>query len=299
MKTEDILNKRTGIGATIGGLIGFFLGGGPLTGGIGAVVGGAIANVAQPTHKGVMTPKRSIIYKAAITSTKDPDELRRLADAFEAENLKPWAEMLRKRAALRELPPDIREARKNVYRKALCSDSPEEIETAAKLFENEGAADAAKGLRDHADAVKAAHAAGMSTKPMADGKMIEKFAEKLMKAIVSFGPDSDHAQSAAANFVAARGMQPTPQNVRETIAACAAEMNIAEPAAVAPEGDSSASSATPEGQGTPEDAPVDASAGAATAASEDAAGAASQGIPEPPPSGTVVVDDSPAAAPAE
>lgn len=283
MKTEDIVNKRTGLGVGIGAIVGFFFGG-PLTSGIGALIGGAIANVAPPSHKGEMTPKRKMIYQAAITSTKDPQELRTLADAFEAENLKPWAIMLRKRAALRELPVNIREERKNVYRKALCSDSPEEIETAAKLFENEGAADAAKGLRDHADAVRAAHAAGMSTKAMADGKAIEKFAEKLMKAIVSFGPDSDHAKSAAANFVAARGMQPTAQNVHETIAACAAEMNIAEPAAVAPEGASSAAGPTPDGQESP---PEDDAAGTAPKPVEDPP----LEVPEQPSSGTAVAGD--------
>jgi hypothetical protein len=293
METKSIVNKRTGVGVGLGAVVGFFLGG-PVGSGVGALVGGAIANATPPSQKGQLSPARRIIYQKAITSTKDPKDLMELADLFESENLRPWAIMLRKRAALRALPPDVRQARQTVYRKALASDSPEEILTVASLFENEGAADAAKNLRDHADAVKAAHAAGKSAKPMADGKAIEKFAHRLSQAILSFGPDSDQAKSAAANFVAARGMQPTQENVMEVIAVCASELNVAPPQAE--EEASSAAGPTPETQEPPADA--SAPEGAPADASAPEAGPGAQ-VPEPPPSGTVVVEASASGASAE
>jgi hypothetical protein len=223
MDVKDLVNGRTGLGGGIGAIVGFFFGG-PIGSGVCALMGMAIANVTPSNRKGVMTPKRQLIYESAIASTKSPDDLRALADAFDGEGLKPWAEMLRKRAALRELPQATRNARRAVFREAMASDNPDGIDKTAESFEHEGAVDAAKALRDHANAVRAAHSAGKSAKPMADGQMLDSFADKLAKALIHFGPASEQAKSAAANFVRARGGSPNEANVSEVIAIAHSEL---------------------------------------------------------------------------
>lgn len=228
---KDVVSTRTGVGAAIGAAIGFAFAG-PMGAGIGAVIGGGVAHASDGTTKGVLTPRRKVIYQRAMESIKDPTELKKLADAFAGEGLVGEASMLHKRAALRSLPHATREQRRTAFRKAMASDKPEVIDWIAKAFENEGAVDAAKALHDHAEAVRAAHLAGKSAKPLIGGSQT-KFADKLAKAIIHFGPRSAQAQQAAGNLVQARGKTPTGPLVAEVIriASDALQVPVTAPAA--------------------------------------------------------------------
>jgi hypothetical protein len=224
---EDILNKRVGLGAGIGGLVGFLFGG-PVGGGLGALAGGALAKMSPKAKRGEMTADRETTYREAMNNEKaTPEELEELAEIFKAEGLVAEAEMLLGRASLRRLPPEILEQRKAIYRKAMTSDNPEEIREFASSFDAGHAFKGAESLRKHADAVEAAHAAGKSAKPMEDTKAIDLFGAKLAKAITHFAADSDEVKSAARNFTRARGAPVTDEEIDKVIKAACAELEEA------------------------------------------------------------------------
>jgi len=102
-----------------------------------------------------MTPERQKVYEAALASLKDPDALRKLADAFQKEGLAPQAELLRKRAALRELPAEVKTQRRDALRKGLQSKNVEGVEKLAAAFAKEGASGAAASLKQYAAGLKA------------------------------------------------------------------------------------------------------------------------------------------------
>jgi hypothetical protein len=228
----DVVNTRTGVGAAIGGAIGFVLGG-PAGAGVGAVIGGGIAHASGPSSGGTMTARRKVIYTKAMETVQDPTELRKLADAFAGEGLRDEATMLRKRADLRSLPQDRREKRRVFFRKAMACDNPDAILEVALAFQKEGAFDAAKTLKEHADAVRAAHLAGRSASPMKGGS-VSGFADKLGKALIHFGPDSAQAKMAARNLIQARGKQPTDALVAEVIRVASDALKLAAPEAASP-----------------------------------------------------------------
>jgi hypothetical protein len=102
-----------------------------------------------------MTPDRKKIYDAAIVSMQEPVKLRALADTFEKEGLRGEADMLRKRAALREAPPAVKAARRMAFKKAMGSDNPDAILEVAKAHEALGAMGAAAELKLRAANVSA------------------------------------------------------------------------------------------------------------------------------------------------
>lgn len=99
--------------------------------------------------KGQMTAARQEVYDQAMASLADPAKLRTLANAFQKEGLTYEATMLRKRAALRELPPDVKKGRQEVYKQALRSTDKEAIAKVANAFEREGALGSAQKLREY------------------------------------------------------------------------------------------------------------------------------------------------------
>jgi len=278
MDVEKIVNKKTALGTGIGAIVGFFFGG-PVGGAAGAALGGLIANVKAP-QRGQMTPKREMAFQTAMAST-DPNYIKGVADAFAGEGFDAHAALLRKRSALRSMPPHIQEVRKNAYRQMMASDNPDQIRHVAATFEGEGSTDAAANLMAHADAVTAAHAAGKSTKPLPDDKMLEGFADKLAKALLHFGPHNPNTKSAAANFIRARGMEVTEGTVTATIEATAAELGVdMRAAAPPPQGEEVVADAG----GTPTEAPPEALASnerpSGTVASAPAVDAPAQGSAE-------------------
>lgn len=101
------------------------------------------------THNyGVLTPDRELIYNRALNNLNDPVKLRKLAAGFKEQGLKPQAEMLEKRAALRELPRDVKEKRRDVFKKLMQSSDVKKIAEAADLYDKDGATGSASKLRE-------------------------------------------------------------------------------------------------------------------------------------------------------
>ncbi len=102
-----------------------------------------------------MTPERKQIFDAAMSSIVDTAKLRALADSFEKEGLRGEADLLRKRALLREAPADVKAARRQAFRKAMGSDNANAILEVAKAHEQVGAMGAAEELKQRAANVAA------------------------------------------------------------------------------------------------------------------------------------------------
>lgn len=103
-----------------------------------------------------MTPERKKILDAALNTNKNPNELRKLADSFEKEGQRAAATLLRKRAKLRELPPEVKQKRRDIMRDALKSTNAKDVDKLAACFEEQGATGCAEMLRKHADAIRKA-----------------------------------------------------------------------------------------------------------------------------------------------
>jgi len=107
------------------------------------------------SSKGKMTPERVIVYETALSKLKDAPKLRQLADAFEAEGLRPQAEVLRKRAALREKPREVQLARRATFKKAMASTNADAVQSVANAFRQDGATGAADALDKYAAGLRA------------------------------------------------------------------------------------------------------------------------------------------------
>jgi hypothetical protein len=113
-----------------------------------ALAGTAVYKVHK--RKSGLTPERKKVFDAALENLKEPEKLRTLATSFENEGLKNHADMLRKRAALRELPAATKDARRVVFKKAMASKDPAAVQKIAEAFHKEGATGAAANLRKYA-----------------------------------------------------------------------------------------------------------------------------------------------------
>lgn len=99
--------------------------------------------------RGVMTPERLKIFTAAINGAlRDPASLDKLASAFSGEGLHEQAKLLRQRAKLKRLPPEIKEARAAVWRKAVTSKNKAAVLKLAAAYDREGCTSAAMRLRE-------------------------------------------------------------------------------------------------------------------------------------------------------
>jgi len=105
-------------------------------------------------EKGTITPDRQAIFEAALNDLKDPAKLRAMAQVYRREGLEAYADLLEKRAALRELPDDVKDARKDAFQKGMSSDDPAAVAKLATAFEKEGATGAATALRKYADGLQ-------------------------------------------------------------------------------------------------------------------------------------------------
>lgn len=100
-----------------------------------------------------MTGKRRQIYESALVTLKQPEKLRALAAAFEGEGFIAEADLLKKRAAIKELPKSKREERRAVFRKAIQSSNIPAIRAVANEFRAAGCTGAAANLYQHADSL--------------------------------------------------------------------------------------------------------------------------------------------------
>lgn len=101
----------------------------------------------------VMSPERQRIYESALTTLKEPMKLRELAKVYRKEGFPAEADVLEKRAALRELPQDVKAKRVEVFKKAVNSTNPEAIKAVANAFAGEGCYGAACRLHEHAESL--------------------------------------------------------------------------------------------------------------------------------------------------
>lgn len=113
------------------------------------LAGGAAYTVSRKP-KAEMTPDRQVIFQTALESVADPAKLKAMADVFESQGLKEQADLLRKRAALRSMPPDVKEERRAAFQAGMASQNPVAVNRLADAFEAEGALGAASALRDYA-----------------------------------------------------------------------------------------------------------------------------------------------------
>jgi len=97
-----------------------------------------------------MNPHQTTVFETAMNSVQDPAKLQALAKAFREAGLTTEADMLEKRAQLRNLPADVKEERAQVFRNAMSSENAEAVMRVAEAFEKEGAMGAAAALRAYA-----------------------------------------------------------------------------------------------------------------------------------------------------
>lgn len=97
-----------------------------------------------------LTPAREQLFKSAMRSRGTPESFRGLADQFEKYGLPIEANLLRKRAASREMPPEDLEKRKNVIRAAFSCTDPAKVLGFADVCEGEGMTTTAGKLRKYA-----------------------------------------------------------------------------------------------------------------------------------------------------
>ena len=105
---------------------------------------------------GVMTNDRQVVYNVAMNDTAEPEKIENLATAFEAQGLPAQADMLRKRAALRRLPDNVKAERREVFKKAMSVTDPakkDAIRNVAAAFHGEGAVGAAEALYRYAESL--------------------------------------------------------------------------------------------------------------------------------------------------
>lgn len=224
--------------AAVGGALGLVLFG-PVGLALGAAAGAAASKLGKPADHGVLTPARADVFGVAMESLRDPREFRMLADAFDRKGLGDQAEMLRRRAQLREEPAEVKERRREAFKAAMASDDPDKVEQVAAAFERRAATHAARRLRFHVRALRALHTSGQRFLPAApvpeatvastvasvdapaasSDEDQEHFADALGKAVIAFGANSEQAFTAAKNLVMARGGQPTGEAITAAIGA--------------------------------------------------------------------------------
>ncbi len=116
--------------------------------GVAALTGIALYRAQRP---GVMTPERDATYRRALNGqVRDTAQLRALADAFQKARLFPQAHLLRQRADLRDLPPEVKAQRKEIYRKGMRSKNKSAVMRLADAFDSQGANTCAFRLRQYA-----------------------------------------------------------------------------------------------------------------------------------------------------
>lgn len=106
-----------------------------------------------------MTAERKLIFDQLVNSTQEPKVLREMAEVYERNGLKPAAELLRKRAALRELPADKKAQYKQIFRDAMSDKDPKAVDAVAAAFEKQGATGNAAALRAYAQSLRTARTA--------------------------------------------------------------------------------------------------------------------------------------------
>lgn len=208
VETPEQTISRGGFGGGVGGLVGYLMGGWPGAA-IGAASGLALAAMSEPeTPRGVLTPERKQRFEQAIETIESPAALRRLADAFEAEELPLYAKTLRAKADSKKLTPEQVKFRHEFFMRCLASRKIDSIRIAAANFKAEGALGAAHGLDVHIADLEAIRDNRVTP------KVVDHFTQKLSLMRETFPEESKEVQSALSNLRACQGPEPeTPPGV--------------------------------------------------------------------------------------
>lgn len=111
---------------------------------------------AASVNYGVVTPERQVVYETAMNDVLEPEKILKMAEAFDKQGLPNQAELLRKRAALRTLPKEIKLQRKEIFQKAMDIKDPSKkdaIRKVAAAFHGEGAVGSAEALLRYAESL--------------------------------------------------------------------------------------------------------------------------------------------------
>lgn len=111
---------------------------------------------AAAINYGVVTPERQVIYETAMNEVLEPEKILKMAEAFDKQGLSNQAKLLRKRAALRTLPKEIKQQRKEIFQKAMEIKDPakkDAIRKVAAAFHGEGAVGSAEALLRYAESL--------------------------------------------------------------------------------------------------------------------------------------------------
>lgn len=120
------------------------------------LIGGLAISAAVKVRRqaDAMTPDRQKLFDALIQKCADASKLRAAAEQFQNYGLPKQADLLRKRAALRQLPKEVQEARKAIFRNVMKLQDPEKVDSAAQTFYDEGCLGAASLLRLWAEGLR-------------------------------------------------------------------------------------------------------------------------------------------------
>lgn len=125
------------------------------TAALGALGVAALWNSRRP---GEMTERRDAIYRKCLRGEVSVEDMRAIANAFEKTRCYPQACMLRKRIALKELPPEGQERMREHFEKGMASKNGPGVLYLAQTFDDCGATRSAAKLRRHAQALAKAAA---------------------------------------------------------------------------------------------------------------------------------------------
>lgn len=106
------------------------------------------------TNTGAMSPQRQVVYENYMAHEEDPEKLVNMASTFQSQGLPQQAAMLRKKAALRNLPKELQDKREAKYREIMESKDKAFVLRAAETFFNEGCWGAAQSLRDYGEGLE-------------------------------------------------------------------------------------------------------------------------------------------------
>jgi hypothetical protein len=112
------------------------------------------SNVNGETVPGVLTSERQVIYDTAMNQCHDPNQILKVAAAMEGEGLKDHAAALRKRAALRTLPKNVKMARRAVFKQMMACKDKQRVLRVADALQAEGATGSAEALRKYASGLE-------------------------------------------------------------------------------------------------------------------------------------------------
>lgn len=104
--------------------------------------------------EGVLTPERQVIYDTAMNECQDANQILNVAKAMESEGFKEHGAALRKRAALRSLPKDLKDARRAIFKQMMAEKNKARVLRVADAFQTEGATGAAEALRKYASGLE-------------------------------------------------------------------------------------------------------------------------------------------------